>query len=238
MIAVTDEGELARNLALYLDDEVSIIDTPKRVIELKPRVVIHTLEAKDNKSTMWNNNVWFAINVARNANKLGALNVYISSYLIFDGKNGYYSESSTPSPINYFGMTKLAGETGIASLGNYLIVRAGAIYSMTYDGIIRPFIRSLLKRHKANCNDDFFLSPISVKEFSEIISKLIKLDARGIVNVGGKRISFTDLCYKLSEILGGSVVPVKGKYYDFSIDTWLLENLGISIRDRQEPLLF
>jgi dTDP-4-dehydrorhamnose reductase len=79
LIGVTDEGELARSIASYLDEEVVVMTSPDRVLRERPRAVIHTLEVDADERAMWNLNVWFAVNVARAANKIGSTNVFLSS---------------------------------------------------------------------------------------------------------------------------------------------------------------
>lgn len=52
-----------------------------------------------------------ALNVARIANKIDAINVYISTDYVFDGEKGEpYTEEDVPNPINVYGVSKLAGE--------------------------------------------------------------------------------------------------------------------------------
>lgn len=233
-VGVTDEGEIAQSIARHFEETV-VITSPQKVLEEKPDVVIHTFElpyseANINKATAWNINTWYAINIGRAANKIKAVNVYLSSFMIFDGKRGFYSETSTPNPLNYYGLTKLAGETGIMSLGNYLIVRLGLLYSFSYRGLLYPIIRAMIKKRVVKCNSNFFVSPISVSEAGEIISLLIKKGIRGVVNVGGKRKNMVEICKELAEMFNAEIIPFEGKYYDFSLDLWLLNGLGISVR--------
>ncbi|AWR98334.1 sugar nucleotide-binding protein [Acidianus sulfidivorans JP7] len=227
MIGVTDEGEIAKSIAQAItEEEFILIDSPKKVYSEKPDIVIHTLESNYDNRTMWNYNTWFAINIARAANKIGALNVYFSTYMIFDGKKGYYSETSTPSPLNYYGLSKLVGETGIASLGNYLILRLG---QLTNYGIFNYFIKTLIKKGVIKCNTNLYLSPLSLRDLGYVVRSLIKKDARGIINVGGKRQSEYEICLKLAEMFDGLALPFEGKFYDFSLDIWLLKTFGIKI---------
>uniref|UniRef100_UPI003F7448D9 sugar nucleotide-binding protein n=1 Tax=Sulfurisphaera javensis TaxID=2049879 RepID=UPI003F7448D9 len=234
IVGVTSEGELGESIANFFDN-VIVITSPQKVIEEKPTVVIHTFEipyseANKNKTLAWNINAWYAINIARAANKIKAVNVYLSTFMIFDGKKGYYSETSTPNPLNYYGLTKLVGESGIMSLGNYLIIRLGLLYSMQYKGLLFPFIKTMIKRRKIKCNVNFYVSPITVSEASEIISSLIKKEIRGVVNLGGKRRSIYNVCKELGEMFETEVIPYEGGYFDFSLDSWLLNSLGFSVR--------
>ncbi|BAB67536.1 hypothetical protein STK_24250 [Sulfurisphaera tokodaii str. 7] len=235
LVGITSEGELGENIAKFFD-KVIVITSPQKVLEERPDVVIHTfeipyLEANNNRPLAWNINTWYAINIGRAANKVKAVNVYLSTFMIFDGKKGYYSETSTPNPINYYGLTKLVGESGIMSLGNYLVIRLGLLYSMQYKGLLFPFIKGILRgKRTIKCNSNFYVSPISINEASEIISLMVKKELRGVVNLGGKRKSLYEVCKDLGEMFEVEVIPTEGKYYDFSLDTWLLNSLGFSVR--------
>jgi hypothetical protein len=44
LIAVTDEGEIARSVASYLDEEVIVATSSDVVLRERPRAVIHTFE--------------------------------------------------------------------------------------------------------------------------------------------------------------------------------------------------
>ena len=232
---MTDEGELAKSIARHFK-QVIVIDSPQRVIKERPNVVIHTFEvtfdeANRNPSIAWNINTWYSINIARSANKVGSTNVYLSTFMIFDGKRGYYTETSTPNPLNYYGLTKLVGETGIMSLGNYLIIRLGAIYSLNYRGIFYPIFKGILRGKRViKCNSNLYLSPITLDEAAEIIAGLIKRGIKGVVNVGGKRRSMVDVCEVIGEMFDVRVIPFEGKYFDFSLDDWLLRGLGFTVR--------
>ncbi|MFP3171157.1 MAG: NAD(P)-dependent oxidoreductase, partial [Sulfolobaceae archaeon] len=67
-------------------------------------------------------------------------------------------------------------------------------------------------------------------EASEIVSSLIKRGIKGVVNVGGKRKSAVEVCEQLGDMFNAKVVPFEGKYYDFSLDDWLLRSLGFTVR--------
>lgn len=228
MIGVTDEGDIARSIAQVMDEEkIVFIDSPRKVYVEKPNIIIHTFEETSDKRLMWNINTWHAINIARAANKIGALNIYLSTYMIFDGKRGYYSETSIPSPLNYYGLSKLVGETAIASLGNYLILRLGQLIN---SGIFKYFTKALIKKGIIKCNTNLYLSPLTLKELAYTVKALVKKEARGVINVAGKRQSEYEICEKLADMFDGNVIPYEGKFYDFSLDVWLLKTFGIVLQ--------
>jgi len=54
--------------------------------------------------------------LARECHRLGALLVYVSTDLIFDGaKKSPYTEEDPPNPLSVYADTKLAGELGVMS---------------------------------------------------------------------------------------------------------------------------
>ncbi|WP_256201956.1 sugar nucleotide-binding protein [Sulfuracidifex metallicus] len=192
-IGVTDQGEISKELVkVFKDQEVVYVPNPASVIREKPEVIVHTAEipfweSNSDPPKAWSTNTWMAINIARAGSKIGAVNVYPSTFMVYNGKKGYYLEHNTPHPLNYYGLSKLAAETGIASLGNYLIMRVGALYSLSYEGILKSFIKASFLGRRIRCPSEMFISPISIYTFAIILEKLIKNGIKGFINVSGPR---------------------------------------------------
>lgn len=108
-----------------------------------------------------------AKNVAEWAKKSGAAVAYISTDYVFDGKkNSPYVENDVASPLNAYGITKLAGEHYIAAVcPKHFILRVSAIYGhqpcRAKGGL--NFVELMLKlsreRDKLRVVDDEFVSP-------------------------------------------------------------------------------
>ncbi len=241
-VGVTDEGEISREIRKKMKDhEFVLVATPASVAKEKPEVIIHTAEvpyweSNSDPPKAWSVNTWGAINVARAGSKIGAINVYPSTFMVYNGKKGYYLEHNTPNPLNYYGLSKLTAETGIASLGNYLIMRVGTLYSLSYDGILKPFIKSSLQGRVLRCSKDIFISPLSVYTFSSVVGQLIDRGIKGFVNVAGPRASLHDFCMRVADLFGNDVYEVRTPYLDLSLDDWLLRALGIRIDPREDFL--
>ncbi len=233
---MTDEGEVAKTVAMYLGKlhDVIIVDTPSSVIREKPNVIIHTNEIPminsiQNPPLAWTFNTWYAINIARAGSKIGSVNIYLSTFMVYDGKKGYYKEHNTPSPLNYYGLSKLVAETTIMGLGNYLILRLGALFSLSYKGFLYPYIRASVKGKILRCNKNFYLSIINTQSLAKVIKHFIEKDVRGVINVGSNRISMLDLCSYLSDVFGNEIVEVNSPMRDFSLDDWLLRAYNVKI---------
>jgi len=57
----------------------------------------------------WKANALGPKNVAMAAKDIGAKLIYVSTDYVFDGERGMYRENDPTTPINYYGVSKLAG---------------------------------------------------------------------------------------------------------------------------------
>ncbi|MBI4181426.1 MAG: dTDP-4-dehydrorhamnose reductase [Candidatus Aenigmarchaeota archaeon] len=64
--------------------------------------------------------------LAEACREVGAFLVYFSTDFVFDGERGGYAPTDQPSPVNYYGLTKLQGE---AFCQGGLIARTSVVYS-------------------------------------------------------------------------------------------------------------
>ncbi|XP_063303503.1 methionine adenosyltransferase 2 subunit beta isoform X1 [Pelobates fuscus] len=86
------------------------------VQDFKPHVIVHC--AAERRPDIVENqpesasllNVGASENLAKEAAKVGAFLIYISSDYVFDGRNPPYREDAVPNPLNHYGKTKLEGE--------------------------------------------------------------------------------------------------------------------------------
>lgn len=88
--------------------------------------------------------------LAAATSRLGIPLVHISTDYVFDGRKGApYVESDTPSPLNAYGRTKLAGEEGVAA-GNprHVIVRTSWVYSPYGRNFVRTILRLASERNR------------------------------------------------------------------------------------------
>ena len=128
--------------------------------------------------------------------KIGANFVHISTDYIFDGVKGYYKEFDTPNPLNYYGISKLIGETFAQSYENSIVVRTSGVYG--YKNNFPIFVYKNLREHKQVNVLDGYYSPIHAKNLAKAIKVLINGESFGLYNVAGIRTSRLDLALKIA----------------------------------------
>ncbi len=108
------------------EDRVSEI-----MAEAKPDVVLNTAafhkveECEKNPALAFQVNCTAAMNLAKACRRSGAVLVHFSTDYVFDGqKNAPYEETDLPSPLNVYGVSKVAGEHLIAcNADRYFVIR-------------------------------------------------------------------------------------------------------------------
>lgn len=121
--------------------DVSNKETVERVIsETQPEVIIHTAamtqvdDCEIQKEACWLNNVLATEFLVQAAGQAGSHFIQISTDFIFDGSDGPLEESAVPSPVNYYGASKLAAEEIVKnSTSAWTILRTVLVYGVAHD---------------------------------------------------------------------------------------------------------
>ena len=129
-----------------------------------------------------------ARNVADWAKKAGATVAYVSTDYVFDGKkNTPYVESDAASPLNAYGITKLAGEHyTAATCPKHFVLRVSAIYGLhpcrAKGGL--NFVELMLKlsreRDKLRVVDDEFVTPTPTVQIAQQLVALSRSKEYGL----------------------------------------------------------
>lgn len=128
-----------------------------------------------------------AKNVAQWARQAGATVAYISTDYVFDGrKETPYTEADAASPLNAYGITKLAGEHFTATAAKYFVLRVSAIYGLqpcrAKGGL--NFVELMLKlsreRDKLRVVDDEFVTPTPTVQIAEQLVALSRSNQYGL----------------------------------------------------------
>ncbi len=103
--------------------------------------------------------------------------IYISSAEVFNGRKGFYNESSKPNPVNVYGKTKYAVEKylGRSKYRNYHIIRTGQNVNMSdkFRCMVKDTYITLLGKDPKMASDNLF-TITHMKDFNKSIEKLIR----------------------------------------------------------------
>jgi len=183
------------------------------VSQIEPEVIIHTAAWGDLEKCERDPEGAFMINekatavIAERAASIGSRLVYVSTDMVFDGKDGNYQENSRVNPINVYGKAKLAGEKAVLENGGDTVVaRAALIYGKPVTGSNSFSEKILYKLRRGETYDlytDQFRSPVLVDDLARGLLELAASGYQGIMHLGGaERIDRFSLGECLSDITG------------------------------------
>ena len=184
------KSKLFKNLNYPSSKVLNILNQKKLeefLIKKKIRTILHfaalarVRECQYNKNKAYKINVLGTQNVVRSVNNcskkynLNIKTIFMSSDGVYSSIRGNYKENDNLRPYNYYGWTKLQGEKAVRKLKDYIIIRT------------RFFDKKKIKFNHAAIN--IFTSAIEVNMLVKYINKILKKKFKGILNVGGERIS-------------------------------------------------
>lgn len=120
--------------------------------------------------------------LAKLAAKIGAHLIYISSDYVFDGNRGWYIEEDTAHPINFYGLTKLAGEKEIQRYASQWTILRTTFFGR------HPRGTGMVEWLEDNLSNGFeifgianqYFSPLWVGNLAEIIVEVAQRELTGI----------------------------------------------------------
>ncbi len=246
----------------HADLEIANLDTVKNAFnEHQPDVVINTSafvrvdDAEVEVEKAFQVNAIGALNVAKVCKELSAVNIYISTDYVFDGKKETpYLEDDTPNPINVYGLSKYAGELFTKNYSEkHYIIRVASLYGRAgakgKGGNYVDFIIQKAKtKEEIKVVDEIFMNPTYTKDVSRMIYKLLKINPEfgvyHMVNEG--YCSWYEFTKEIFSILGWeiNITPIHSNKLNrlakrpvFSaLENNKLVKLGLSMRLWQEAL--
>jgi len=157
----------------------------------KPDLIINCAANTNVDYLEKNPNIGYAINsegaknVAKVANAKGIKLIHISSDQIFDGKEGWYTETDKPNPVNIYGKTKLIAEQLIQKESkNFVIVRTN-FFGFDERGVnlLNWIIKTLKEGREIIGFDDISFTPLEISNLSQLIAELCMHDYNGILHL-------------------------------------------------------
>ena len=165
--------------------------------DVKPDCVINTAAMTNVDACELNHQECDLLNVSAVQNLADACDennihlIHLSTDFIFDGKNGPYSEDDKPSPLSYYGQSKLIGEEIVRKCScPWTIIRTVLVIGIT-EGMSRSNIvlwakGALEKGNEINVVDDQFRTPTLAEDLAQGCMLAAKQGATGVYNISGK----------------------------------------------------
>jgi dTDP-4-dehydrorhamnose reductase len=161
----------------------------------KPDAVIHAAALTDvdrcqlEKELAWKTNVEATENLAGLCGKRDVFLEYISTDYVFDGEKGMYNETDQPSPVNYYGLTKLKGEEAVQVLDNHCIARGSVIYgsapALGKTNFALWVLNKLTRNEEVKVVSDWWNSPTLNINMAEMIVETVEKRITGTLHLAG-----------------------------------------------------
>jgi dTDP-4-dehydrorhamnose reductase len=115
--------------------------------------------------------------------------IFLSSGEVFDGKAGWYREGDDPSPINFYGKTKLEAEQLVLQNPRHTVVRIVLTAGTSQNGD-RSFVEDMCRSAKSGKSmtlyADEYRCPLPAGAIARAIWELAGKDAPGLYHLGGR----------------------------------------------------
>ena len=163
-----------------------------------------------NKKIAWKTNTLLPKKLSDLSKKFRFKYIHISTDHFFSSKKiKYFNENSTLRSFNYYSKTKLSAEKKIINNKDNLIIRTnftGFKKNNTQATFIGWVLYNIQHKKKIQLFNDMFTSTIDVFFLSKTIFKLVKLNAKGVFNIGAKNcISKKDFAIYFSKLIGKKI---------------------------------
>mgnify|MGYP001175034497 FL=1 len=163
------------------------------ITDYKPSIIINAAaytkvdEAENNQEEAIIINTSLPEILAKIGFKKNIYLVHYSTDYIFNGQSeSPIKETEIPSPLNFYGKSKLEGERKIINNhNNYMILRTSWVYSKYSNNFLKKIIMLLKENKSLNIVNDQFGVPTSTKFLSDVTLLLLTkyINKTGIYNV-------------------------------------------------------
>ena len=186
----------------------------KTVADFQPDVILHTAamthvdQCELNREDCWRANVEATKYIIEAAEQQGAFLLHVSTDFIFDGEAGPYDEDAKPSPVNYYGESKLEAERLVQQAKTtWAIARTVLVYgitnSLSRSNIILWVKNSLEEGKPIKVVDDQWRTPTLAEDLADGCLRIARQQATGIFNISGKDLlTPLDMATKTADFFG------------------------------------
>ncbi len=228
-------GLLGNNLARYFKDKYEILglynsnpvtirgirtencnishsdDVKKIIQEFNPSIIIHSASLTNIDKCESDRDITYDINVRATENLVECVAdkdvklIYISTDSVYDGIKGNFSEDDDSNPLNYYGQSKLDGESEARKIETSLILRTNIFGWNIQDkeSLGEWVINELKADRKISGFKDAFFSSIYTFELARIMDIAIQQDLSGTYNCSSSdSCSKYEFAQKIADYLG------------------------------------
>jgi len=262
-------GQLGSDLMKVLGDAIPMTHEELRVedaesleclLEASPDAIVNTAafhrtdDCENDPKRAFAVNAIGALNVARVAESLGAVNVFVSTDYVFSGDSGHYFEEDPVRPVNVYGGSKLAGETLTRAYSSrHYVVRVSSLFGVAgASGKGGNFVETMISNQDREGGlrvvDDVVMTPTYTLDAARAIKRMLENDIRygnyHVCNRGScSWFQFAETIFDLLE-REVDLFPVPSEEYptlarrpsDSSMSSHKLRSSGIEMRDWEEAL--
>ncbi len=175
---------------LDLTDHASVERVWRR---LKPRVVIHCAALSRTKDCEQDPQRARLINVDATAYLAHLSNeipfFFLSSGEVFDGRAGWYKETDEPTPINYYGKTKLEAEQQVLHNPRHTVVRIVLTAGTSQNGdrsFVEDMCRAATDGRSMTLYADEYRCPLPAGAIARAVWELSGKNTPGLYHLGGR----------------------------------------------------
>jgi dTDP-4-dehydrorhamnose reductase len=169
-------------------------DVESVVSNFNPDAIIHCAaytavdKAEEDKEACWDVNVNGTKYLADIAEKTGVKFLFISTDYVFNGEGSSpFKEEDKPSPIGYYGHTKLEAEKIIQeNLSNWFICRISWVFGINGNNFVKSMLKLAENRNELNIVDDQIGSPTYTYDLARLLLDMIVTDKYGVYHASNE----------------------------------------------------
>jgi dTDP-4-dehydrorhamnose reductase len=173
--------------------------------------------------------------LARWAAASGAKLVFASTDMVFDGKQGDYSEADHAVPLNVYGKTKLEAEQAVLAESPGAAVIRGSLFYGTGGPTGHTFLSSVLEALSGGAGIRLFIdqkrNPVLLEDLAGAMIEAADLDLAGLYHVAGAevvtRFQFGEMVCKAFGFDQGLLVPIHMADFEYDAPRPLDSSLNI-----------
>jgi len=199
-------------LGIPIQMDLNSQDKIKENIEkVNPDAIIHLAAITDVDFCETNQTLAMKINaqateiISKQAAKIKAFFIYVSTDYVFDGNKGMKKESDSTNPVDFYGKSKLEGEKSVMNLASsWCIARTSTPFGIHQTKKSFPVwvVQNLQNNKEINVLVDQFTSPTYVPNLSRMLIEIAKRQIVGVIHVAGAtRISRYEMAELISDRL-------------------------------------